>query len=137
MVNQTALEFAQYVLKQNPKAKSFVAMYDAMSRAATFRSFRNLGREELARLGISFSLLATGTLELVIEEARMSLSDQNDENVRPVRNLAAYSVGVREASLFTFRQETQSSASGKFEVHPEAQQTKVNVQSNGVSGLPL
>ena len=93
MVNQIALEFAQYVLKQNPKAKSFVAMYDAMSRAATFRSFRNLGREELARLGISFSLLATGTLEHIIEEARMALSGQNEKNAKPVRSLAAYGVG--------------------------------------------
>lgn len=137
MVNKIALEFAQYVLKQNPKAKSFVAMYDAMSRAATFRSFRNLGRDELARLGISFSLLATGKLEHVIEEARMTLSGQNDKNVKPVRNLAAYGVGVREASSFVLGPETRPSSSGQFEFHPEAHPARANGQSNGVPVLPL
>jgi len=137
LVNQIALEFAQYVLKQNPKANTFVAMYDAMSRAATFRSFRNLGREELARLGISFSLLATGALEHVIEEARLALSGQNDNNLKPVRSLAAYGVGVREAPSFAFRHEALSSSSGKFGFHPEAQPAGANVQPNGIAMLPL
>ena len=100
MVNKIALEFAQYVLRQNPKAKSFVAMYDAMSRAATFRSFRNLGREELAGLGISFSLLATEKLEHVIEEARTALSDQNSKTLKPVRNAATYHINSVAAPEF-------------------------------------
>ena len=132
MANKIALEFAQYVLQHNPKAKSFVAMYDAMSRVATFRSFRNLGREELARLGISFSLLATGKLERVIEEARKALSGHNDNNARGTRNLVAYGVG---ASSLVLRRETSSSSSkrGGLEAQPEGPK----VPSNGIPLLPL
>ena len=100
MVNKIALEFAQYVLQQNPKAKSFVAMYDAMSRAATFRSFRNLGREELARIGISFSLLATGKLEGVIEEARKTLVGHLDERIKEVEHVTVYDRKKHEVISF-------------------------------------
>ena len=69
-MNKIALEFVRYVLKHNPDADSFVAIYDAMSRTACARSFHNLGHEELAMAGISFSLLDTNKLEQVIAEAR-------------------------------------------------------------------
>ncbi|MFN8459442.1 MAG: hypothetical protein U0401_33130 [Anaerolineae bacterium] len=62
------------MLQQNPQATNFVAIYDAMSRAACARSFRNLGHKELAATGISFSLLDTNTLEHLIEEARQPKS---------------------------------------------------------------
>lgn len=58
------------MLAQNPNATDFVAIYDAMSRAACARSFHNLGHKELALAGISFSLLDTSTLERLIQEAR-------------------------------------------------------------------
>jgi hypothetical protein len=80
LVNRIALEFAQYILQQNPNANNFGTMYDAMSRAASARTFRNLGREELARAGISFSLLATNKLEHIISEARRSVSCQSLEH---------------------------------------------------------
>ena len=66
MNNKIALEFVRYVLEQNPNADNFVAIYDAMSRAACARSFHNLGHEELAMAGISFSLLDTSKLEDLI-----------------------------------------------------------------------
>lgn len=69
-LNKIALEFIKYVLEQNPMATDFVAIYDAMSRTACARSFRNLGHKELAIAGISFSLLDTSTLEGLIEEVR-------------------------------------------------------------------
>lgn len=69
-MNKIALEFIRYVLAQNPNATDFVAIYDAMSRAACARSFHNLGHKELALAGISFSLLDTSTLERLIQEAR-------------------------------------------------------------------
>ncbi len=74
LVNKIAVEFARYVLQQNPNADDFVTIYDAMSRAACARSFHNLGHEELAMAGISFSLLHTSQLELVIAEAQKSIS---------------------------------------------------------------
>ncbi len=76
MNNKIAVEFARYVLHQNPKADSFVAIYDAMSRAACARSFHNLGHEELAMAGISFSLLDTSKLEFLISEARKPISPE-------------------------------------------------------------
>ena len=121
MVNKIALEFAQYVLQQNPKAKSFVAMYDAMSRAATFRSFRNLGREELARLGISFSLLATGKLEYVIEEARKSLVSHIDDRIKEVEQLPTYGRKKYEAIPFV----------------PSHEIGNLTPQRNGISPSPL
>lgn len=69
-MSKIALEFVRHVLRHNPAAHNFVEMYDAMSRAACTRSFRNLGYNELARAGISFSLLNTGKLEDLISEAR-------------------------------------------------------------------
>ncbi|RME78452.1 MAG: hypothetical protein D6784_02370 [Chloroflexi bacterium] len=70
--NKLALEFVRHVLEQNPDATSFGAIYDAMSRAACMRSFHNLGYQELARAGISLSLLNTANLERLIAEARRS-----------------------------------------------------------------
>lgn len=58
------------MLAQNPNATDFVAIYDALSRAACARSFHNLGHKELALAGISFSLLDTSTLERLIQQAR-------------------------------------------------------------------
>lgn len=69
-MNKIAVEFVRYVLEQNPKADDFVAIYDAMSRAACARSFHNLGHEELAMAGISFSLLDTSKLEELIGQAQ-------------------------------------------------------------------
>lgn len=69
-----AVEFVRYVLEQNPHAEDFVAIYDALSRTACARSFHNLGHEELAMAGVSFSLLDTSTLESLISEARSTLS---------------------------------------------------------------
>lgn len=71
-----AVEFIRYVLQNNPDANNFVAVYDAMSRAACARSFHNLGHEELAVAGISFSLLDTSNLENLISEARRSPSPE-------------------------------------------------------------
>lgn len=73
-VNQIALEFARFVLQDQPADADFLKIYDAMSRAATGRTFRNLGHQELAQLGISFSLLGTQDLEILINEARKSLT---------------------------------------------------------------
>ena len=75
-MNKIAVEFVRYVLEQNPNADNFVAIYDAMSRAACARSFHNLGHEELAMAGISFSLLETKMLEYLIAEAQKSLSSK-------------------------------------------------------------
>ena len=46
---------------------------DAMTQTASARSFHNLGYEELYMAGISFSLLNTDKLELLISEARNSV----------------------------------------------------------------
>lgn len=75
-MNKIAVEFVRYVLQQNPHADSFAVLYDAMSRAACSRSFHNLGHEELAMAGISFSLLDTSKLELLISEARKPVSSE-------------------------------------------------------------
>ncbi len=71
-MNKIAAEFVRDTLKQNPEARSFGDIYDAMSRAAYSRSFHNLGCEELALAGISFSLLDTGKLEHLITEVQES-----------------------------------------------------------------
>jgi hypothetical protein len=73
-VNKIAVEFVRYELERNPNADNFVAIYDAMSRAACARSFHNLGHEELAMAGISFSLLDTSRLEEFIDEAQKNIS---------------------------------------------------------------
>lgn len=72
-LNKVAVEFVRYVLQQNPHANDFVLIYDAMSRAACTRSFHNLGHEELAMAGVSFSLLNTNKLERLISEAKKSV----------------------------------------------------------------
>lgn len=72
-LNKVCLEFIRYVLRQNPDAHNFTAIYDAMSRAASTRAFHNLGYEELEMAGISFSLLNTSKLEHLIVEAQKSL----------------------------------------------------------------
>lgn len=75
-MNKIAVEFARFVLRQNPEVDSFVGIYDAMSRTASARSFHNLGYQELSMAGISFSLLDTGKLENLISEARKSMPPQ-------------------------------------------------------------
>jgi len=80
VLNRIAIEFVRDILLQNPDAKSFGAIYDAMSRAACSRSFRNLGHEELARTGISFSLLHTSRLESLIAEVQKSIVNEGEEN---------------------------------------------------------
>ena len=64
-----ALDFARFVLRQNPGVTNFSSLYDAMARTAASRTFRNFGYRELADVGVSFSLLATGRLEALINEA--------------------------------------------------------------------
>ena len=71
-MNSIAVEFARYVLQQNPEANDFALIYDAMSRTACSRSFHNLGYEELALAGVSFSLLNINRLALLISEAQES-----------------------------------------------------------------
>ena len=68
--NPVAVEFVRFVLQNLPPDAEFRAIYDAMSRAAAGRKFRNLGHDELAQIGISFSLLATRDLEHLIEQAK-------------------------------------------------------------------
>ena len=68
--NQVALEFVRFVLEGQPEEANFQTIYDALSRAASGRSFRNLGHAELAQIGISFSLLETENLQALIEEAK-------------------------------------------------------------------
>lgn len=70
MSNKIALEFVRFVLEQHPKAEGFAAIYDAMSRTASARSFHNLGYEELSLAGVSFSLLDTSHLEGLISEVQ-------------------------------------------------------------------
>ena len=71
--NRVAVEFARFVLQNLLPDAEFRAIYDAMSRAAAGRKFRNLGHDELAQIGISFSLLATRDLEHLIEQARQTI----------------------------------------------------------------
>ncbi len=72
-MNKVAVEFVRDVLKQNPGVNGFGAIYDAMARAACARSFYNLGYEELALTGVSFSLLATSELECLIADAQKTI----------------------------------------------------------------
>lgn len=71
--NRVAVKFVRFVLQNQPPDAEFRAIYDAMSRAAAGRKFRDLGHNELAQIGISFSLLATGDLEQLIEQARQTI----------------------------------------------------------------
>ena len=73
MANRVAVEFVRNILIQNPDASTFGDIYDAMSRAACTRSFRNLGHQELSTVGISFSLLSTNKLEQLIAEVQQSM----------------------------------------------------------------
>ena len=73
MANRVAVEFVRDILVQNPNACTFGDIYDAMSRAACTRSFRNLGYHELSTVGVSFSLLSTNKLEQLIAEVRQSM----------------------------------------------------------------
>ena len=73
MANRVAVEFVRDILIQNPNACTFGDIYDAMSRAACTRSFRNLGHQELSTVGISFSLLSTNKLEQLITEVQQSI----------------------------------------------------------------
>ena len=77
-LNKVAVEFVRYVLKQNPDAADFTAIYDAMSRTACARSFHNLGYEELEMAGISFSLHGTSKLEHLIVEVQESTVSEWD-----------------------------------------------------------
>jgi hypothetical protein len=72
-MNPLALEFVKYTLRHNPGACDFATIYDAMTRTACTRSFRNLSYRELAQIGISFSLLSTNELEYLIIEAQKAL----------------------------------------------------------------
>ncbi len=72
-INPVAIEFARFVLQSHPPDAGFLALYDAMSRAAAGRKFHNLGYEELAQVGVSFSLLSTSDLEHLIEQARQPI----------------------------------------------------------------
>ncbi len=69
MGERVALEFVRFVLRENPHATDFASRYDALTRAASARAFRDLGYRELAELGVSFSLSATGYLEEMIKQA--------------------------------------------------------------------
>ncbi len=80
-LNKIAVEFVRYVLEQNPNAEKFVDIYDAMSRMACARSFHNLGHAELAMAGISFSLLDTSKLELLIVEAQRSMPLKSNDKL--------------------------------------------------------
>jgi hypothetical protein len=70
MFDPIAVEFARFVLRDQPDDAEFIVLYDAMHRAATRRVFCGLGTQELAQVGVSFSLLNTGKLEALIDEAR-------------------------------------------------------------------
>lgn len=72
-MNPLALEFVRYTLRQNPGAHDFATIYDAMVRVACARTFYDLSREELALIGVSFSLLAIDKLEGLVTEAQKSL----------------------------------------------------------------
>ncbi len=72
MTRKIALEFVRDVLLQNPDAETFGDIYDALARAATTRSFHNLGHAELQLAGISFSLYGTDHLAQLIAEVQAS-----------------------------------------------------------------
>ena len=77
MANERAVEFVRNVLLQNPNAKSFGDIYDALTRAAATRSFQNLGHTELSLAGISFSLYGVDHLAELVAEVQSSGFRQN------------------------------------------------------------
>lgn len=77
MSNRIAVEFVRHVLQSNPHVDNFGDIYDAMSRAACSRSFYNLGHEELAQAGVSFSLLAVNRLERLVTDVQHSMRKDN------------------------------------------------------------
>ena len=79
MSNRIAVEFVRDILTKNPGANNFGAIYDAMTRAACTRSFRNLGYTELSMAGISFSLLSFSRLEGLIAEVQHSMLAENTD----------------------------------------------------------
>jgi hypothetical protein len=72
MASKVAVEFVRDVLSQNPNATSFGDIYDALTRAASTRSFHNLGHTELNLAGISFSLHGMDQLAQLIAEVQSS-----------------------------------------------------------------
>lgn len=77
MASKIAVEFVRNVLLHNPDAKSFGDIYDALTRAASTRSFHNLGHKELNMAGISFSLHSTHQLAQIIDEVQSAGSRQD------------------------------------------------------------
>ncbi|GAB4463349.1 MAG: hypothetical protein Kow0031_41430 [Anaerolineae bacterium] len=77
MANKIAVEFVRNVLLQNPNAKSFGDIYDALTRAASTRSFHNLGHTELNLAGISFSLHGMDQLAQLIAEVQSTGMSQD------------------------------------------------------------
>jgi uncharacterized protein (DUF362 family) len=75
-----ALEFVCSVVRQHRTA-SFADLCDAMAFAATMRLFKNMGYQELAAVGVSFSLLRRQELAALVAEAKRLLHDQ-DESAR-------------------------------------------------------
>jgi len=67
-MDSIALEFARFVLQTLPADAGFLDIYDAMTRIAAARRFRNLGHAELNQVGVSFSLLNTAGLENLIAD---------------------------------------------------------------------
>jgi len=74
-----ALEFVCSVVRQHRTA-GFADLCDAMAFAATMRTFRNMGYQELARVGVSFSLLRRQQLAALVAEARRQLHDQEPQS---------------------------------------------------------
>jgi hypothetical protein len=74
MPTETATEFVRAVLLRNPQAKTFGDIYDAMTWAASTRSFHNLGYKELSAVGVSFALHETSRLAGLIAEVQESIT---------------------------------------------------------------
>ncbi len=72
-----ALEFVYSVVRQNRTA-SFADLCDAMAFAATMRVFKNMGYQELAAVGVSFSLLRRQELAALVAEAKRRLHEQDE-----------------------------------------------------------
>ncbi len=73
MANRIAVEFVRAVLLKNPEARTFEDIYDALTWAASTRSFYNLGYKELSMAGVSFSLNSTHKFAGLIAEVEESL----------------------------------------------------------------
>jgi hypothetical protein len=85
MANRIAVEFVRDILSQNPGANNFGDIYDAMTRAACTRSFRNLGHAELSMAGISFSLLSFSHLEHLIAEVQRTMLSEGTDLETPIQ----------------------------------------------------